>query len=304
MEKVQKIWLDGKFVNWSDAKIHILTHSLHYGGGVFEGIRAYKTKTGASVFRLSEHIDRLFESAKTIEIKIPFTKKQIKQAVIEIIKVNKIQECYIRPIVFLGYGKMGLNPKGAPVQIAIAVWPWNAYLGDKQSISAKISKYIRPHPKSTEIHAKICGHYVNSILTSLEAQKAGFDEAILLDYQGYVAEGPGENIFIVKNNTIFTPNTNTILAGITRDTVIQIAKDQNIKIKEKNITIKELKSADEAFFCGTAVEICSIEKIDNIIINKNKVGKITQIIKENYNSLVRGENKKYLKWLTFVKQYD
>lgn len=301
MEELKKIWMDGKFVDWQEANIHILTHTLHYGGGIFEGIRAYKTNKGPAVFRLPEHIDRFFYSASALEMEIPFSKQEIKQAILETIKINQIEECYIRPIAFFGYGKMGLNPKGAPVQTAIAVWPWGAYLGGKETISVKISKYIRLHPKSTIADAKITGHYVNSILSSLEIQKAGFDEALLLDYEGYVAEGPGENIFIVKNNKLYTPPLGTILDGITRDSVIEIAKDLGIKNQEKKITVKELKSADEAFFSGTAAEICPIGKIDNTLINNGKMGEITEKIKDLYQKIVHGKEEKYFHWLQFYK---
>ena len=301
MEQTKKIWFDGKFVDWEDAKIHVLTHALHYGSGIFEGIRAYKTEKGPAIFRLSEHIDRFFYSASALDMEVPFSKEEIVNAVLEIVKVNEIEECYIRPIVFFGYGKMGLNPKGSSVQAVIAVWPWGAYLGDKEAIRVKISKYIRIHPKSTIADAKITGHYVNSILAFLEIQKAGFDEALLLDYKGYIAEGPGENIFIIKNKKFFTPCLETILAGITRDSVIKIAKDLGFEVEEKKFTVEELKSADEAFFSGTAVEICPIGQIDETLINQGNIGEITQRIKEIYSRIVRGKEQRYLNWLTFVK---
>ncbi len=299
MKELKKIWIDGKFVDWQEAKIHILTPTMHYGGGVFEGIRAYRTNKGAAVFRLSEHIDRLFYSASVLEMEMPFSKEEIKQAILETIRINNIDECYIRPIIFFGYGEMGLNPSKAPVRTAIAVWPWGAYLG-KDVVSAKISKYMRLHPRSIVSDAKICGYYANSILASLEVRKAGFDEALLLDYQGNVAEGPGENIFIVKNNKLFTPSTGAILPGITRSSVMEIAKNNGIEIEEKTITADELKSADEAFFSGTAVEICSIGKIDDTLIGSGKSGKITQKIKEAYTRAAEGSEEKYLKWLTFA----
>ena len=299
MEKLEKIWSDGKLVDWDEATVHLLTHTLHYGGGVFEGIRAYKTKEGPAIFRLAEHVDRLFYSASVMEMDVPFSKEEIKKAVSETIKVNKVEECYIRPIIFFGYEKMGLNPTGSPVNTSIAVWPWDAYLG-KEVVSVKISKYIRPHPKSTVIDAKICGSYANSILASLEIKKAGFDEALLLDYRGLVAEGPGENIFIVKDGKIFTPPLGSILGGITRNSIIQIAKDLNISIKEKDITVEELKSADEAFFSGTAAEICAIGKIDDTTINEERMGIITKKIKETYFNAIHGKSKEYSKWLTIV----
>jgi branched-chain amino acid aminotransferase len=297
MEKTKKIWLDGKFIDWDKAKIHILSHTLHYGGGVFEGIRTYKTEKGPAVFRLKEHIKRFFYSAGVLEMKIPFSQSEIKKAVIELIKVNGLVEGYIRPISIFGYGKMGLSPKGAPVKTAIIAWPWKSYLGEKP-VKVKISKYIRLHPKSINVKAKICGHYVNSILASLEAKRNGFQEALLLDYQEFISEGPGENIFMVKKGIIFTPPAASILPGITRDTVIKIAKDLGIKVKEENIKPREIKKADEIFFSGTAAEICPIGQIDNIIINKRRIGPITSRIKNFYQDIIQGKKKKYFKWLT------
>jgi branched-chain amino acid aminotransferase len=299
MLKTNKIWFNGKFVDWQKAKVHLLTHSLHYGSSVFEGIRCYQTEKGLAVFRLPEHLERFFYSAKSISMEIPFSKKEIKEAILKIIKINRLKECYIRPIAWFTEG-MGLHTKGIPVQVAIAVWPWKAYLGEKP-LKVKISKFIRIHPKSTIPDAKISGNYINSILASQEAKKAGFDEALLLDYQGYLAEGPGENIFIAKDNQLFTPERGSILPGITRDSIIKIARDSGIKVIEKKITPKELKLADEAFFVGTAVEVCLIKKVDNILINKGKIGKITKKIREIYQKIIRGKEKKYLKWLTFVK---
>lgn len=301
MKEVKKIWLDGKFIDWQEAKIHILTHTLHYGGGVFEGIRAYQTKKGTAVFRLKEHIERFFYSASCLEMKLPFSKKEIEKAILETIHINELKECYIRPLAFFGYGKMGLHPADIPINIAITVWPWGAYLGEKETVSVKISQYLRLHPQSIISQAKICGYYVNSILSSLEVKKLGFDEALLLDFEGYIAEGPGENIFMIKNNELYTPSLGTILPGITRDSIIKIAKDLNILVKEKKITPQEIKLADEVFFTGTAVEVCPIGKIDEILINQEKIGKITKKIKNIYNRVVRGQEKKYQKWLTLIK---
>lgn len=300
MEKVEKIWLDGEFIDWEKANIHLLTHTLHYGGGVFEGIRAYSTKKGTAVFRLPEHINRFFYSASCLAMDLSFSKEQIREAILKTISINKIKECYIRPIAFFGYGKMGLNPEGAPIRVAIAVWPWGPYLGEKSAIDVKISKFIRIHPESTIADAKICGNYVNSILASQEIKKEGYDEALFLDYKGYVAEGPGENIFIVKDNELYTPQEGSILPGITRDSVIQIAQDLSFQVKEKEITTEELKAADEAFFVGTATEICPIGRIDDVSINKGVVGDKTQKIKEVYKRIVRGEENKYLNWLSIV----
>ncbi|MDI6602891.1 MAG: branched-chain amino acid transaminase [Patescibacteria group bacterium] len=300
MEEQKKIWLDGKFIDWKEAKIHILTHTLHYGGGAFEGIRAYQTEKGTSVFRLKEHIERFFYSASFLEMRIPFLKEEIERVILETIKINELKECYIRPIAFFGYGKMGLNPIGAPVNLAIAVWPWGAYLDEEKPVAVKVSKYRRLDPQSIVSEAKICGYYINSIFATLEAQKAGFNEALLLDSQGYVAEGPGENIFLVKKGELFTPSLGSILPGITRDSVIKIAKDLGIEVKEKKITLEELKLADEVFFTGTAAEVCPIGKIDETLINQGKIGKVTEKIKNFYQRVVHGREEKYLNWLTLV----
>ncbi len=299
MEKTKYIWLNGKFVKWQQAKIHVLSHALHYGSAVFEGIRLYNTIKGPAIFRLNEHIERLFNSAKVFSMRIPFSKKDIKNAIIKLVKINKINQGYIRPIVFYGYGKMGLNPEGAELNIAIAVWPWGKYL--KEKVKVIVSDFIRLHPQSVISTAKVSGYYVNSIFATMEAKKKKYDEAILLDFRGYVAEGPGENIFIVKKNTLYTPKPGSILLGITRDSVIKIAKDLGIKTFEKDISVKELLNADEAFFTGTAAEITPIFKIDKKLINKGKIGPITQKIKETFEKIVRAELKNYYKWLTFVK---
>lgn len=300
MEEVKKIWFNGKFVDWKQAKVHILTHTLHYGGGVFEGIRAYKTQKGPAVFRLKDHIKRFFNSVLPIEMKIPFSPEEIERTILDLIKINKIDECYIRPIAVFGYGKMGLNPEGSSIDTAVIIWPWHAYLGDKP-IKVKISKFIRPHPKSIISEAKITGYYINSILASLEAKNSGFDEALLLDFKGFIAEGPGENIFMAKDNKLFTPFEGSILPGITRDSVMKMAEDLGILVQKKNITIGELKLADELFFTGTAVEICPIGQIDNTLINNGKTGKITEKIKNLYQRIIRGKEEKYLNWLSFVK---
>lgn len=300
MKEVKKIWMDGELIDWHDAKVHILTHSLHYGGGVFEGIRAYKTSKGPAVFRLKEHIDRFFYSVGVLEMELGFSKEEIIQAVLDTIGANKVEECYIRPLAFFGYGKMGLSPQGAPVQVAVAVWPWSAYLGEKEAVDVKVSKYMRLHPKSTDTNAKICGHYANSILASLEVKRAGYDEALFLDYQGFVAEGPGENIFFVKDGELLTPSKENILAGITRDSIIKIAGDLGVGVEEKKITPQEAKAADEAFFTGTAVEVCPVAKIDEAVIGEGKTGEVTKRIEEVFEEAVRGQKQEYLSWLTFV----
>lgn len=300
MDETEKIWMDGKFVDWKDAKIHVLTHSLHYGSGVFEGIRFYKTEKGPAIFRLKEHVERLLYSAQALKMKIPFSKEEIMQAIKETVKINKIDEGYIRPISFFGYGKMGLNPEGASLSFAIAVWPWGAYLGE-EAVKIKTSKFIRIHPKSLVADAKICGHYVNSILANLEAKEAGFDEALLLDYKNNIAEGPGENLFIAKNDVIKTPKLGTILPGITRDSIIKIARDLGYEVKEENLKLEDLYMANEAWYTGTAAEVTAIKQVDGKTIGNGKIGPITKILKEKYSNIVKGKDKKYLDWLTFVK---
>jgi branched-chain amino acid aminotransferase len=301
MDKTEKIWMDGKFIDWDDAKTHVLAHTLHYGAGVFEGIRFYKTGKGPAVFRLKEHIERLFKSASSISMKPTFTKEQVAKAVLDTIKINKIESGYIRPIVYFGYGKMGLNPEGADINTVIAVWPWGSYLGE-ESVKVKISKFIRIHPKSTHADSKICGHYVNSILASLEAKNAGYNEALLLDYKGNVAEGPGENLFCVKDGKIYTPPLGNILPGITRDSIIKIAKDQGIEVIEKDITPDELKKSDELFFSGTAAEVTAIKQVDNTKIGNGDMGPITAKLRKIYLDVVKGKDKKYIKWLSFVEK--
>lgn len=296
MQKVKKIWFNGKLVDWDKAKIHILTHTLHYGSGVFEGIRCYETSLGPAVFRLDDHLKRLFNSAKYLNLKIPYSLQELKKAIVNLIKLNKVKNCYIRPICFYGYGKMGLDPEGAEINVAIALWEWPKYL--KESVKVKISKFIRLHPQSVVSSAKVCGYYVNSIFATFDAKNSGYDEALLLDYKGFVAEGPGENIFMVKNKTLYTPKLGSILPGITRNTVFEISKDFGYKVIEKDITLKELFNADELFFTGTAAEITPIIQINQY---KKKFGEVTQKIKDLYKEIVTGKVKKYYKWLSFVK---
>ncbi|MBU4216373.1 branched-chain amino acid transaminase [Candidatus Parcubacteria bacterium] len=292
------IWLNGKFIDSSKATVPILNHSLHYGSAVFEGIRCYDTADGPAIFRLKDHIDRLFYSAKTIGMEVPYSKGDILEATKVLIKKNKLKECYIRPIIFYGE-KMGLLPVGAPVHFAIAAWSWGKYL-EKDSVSIKISPYVRIHPQSSVMGAKISGHYSNSIIAALDAKKSGFDEALLLDYKGNIAEGPGENIFFVKGKKVFTPKRDSILPGLTRDSVIRILKDKKFAVVEKNIRPAEIKNFEEAFFTGTAVEINAIGKIDNKLIGKGNIGTVAKDIKESYADIVRGKIPKYRKWLDFI----
>jgi branched-chain amino acid aminotransferase len=295
----KKIWLNGKLVDWNKAAIHVLAHGLHYGSAVFEGIRFYDAGKSPAIFQLTAHTKRLFYSAKAIGMKIPFAEAEINKAIIQTVKVNKVKSGYIRPLAFYDYGKMGLNPTGAPVSLAIACWPWGSYLGGKP-IRVKTSKYIRIHPDSLVADAKVSGHYVNSILASLEIQKAKVDEALFLDYKGNLAEGPGENLFFVKKGIIYTPKLGSILAGITRNSVMQIARDLKIPVKEGSYKLRDLYSADEAFFSGTAAEIQPIGILDGKKIHDGKTGKITAQIREIYMDAVAGKVSRYQKWLTKV----
>ncbi len=301
MDKTDFIWMNGKLVKWDDAKIHVLVHALHYGSGVFEGVRFYNTDKGPAVFRLKEHIARLLKSAKVFEMNVPYSQEQLEKATLETIAKNKINAGYIRPIIFFGYGKMGLNPVGAPVDTVIAVWPWGSYLGE-EAVKVKISKYMRIHPKSLVSDAKVTGHYVNSILASLEAKAAGFEECLLLDFTGNIAEGPGENLFVVKKKKLFTPPLGNILPGITRDSIMKIAKDLGYEIEEKVISVKEAKSADECFFTGTAAEVTGIKQIDDVTIGNGEVGPITKQLKSAFLDVVKGKNKKYESWLSYARK--
>ncbi len=300
MTETKYIWLNGKLIAWKDANTHIMTHTLHYGSGAFEGIRFYETKNGPAIFRLKEHVDRLFATAEMIKMKIPFTKKQIFDAIVLTVKNNKIKSGYIRPICYFGYGLMGLDTSKCTVDVAIACWPWGAYLGDealKHGIKTKIStdhkRVFGPLNK-----AKINGNYYNSSLAKFEAKNEGYEECIMLDDRGFIAEATGENLFIIKNSVIITPKEGSILLGITRNSLMTIAKDLGYKVVEKNITKKDLLSADEAFLCGTAAELTPIQSING---KKLKRIDITLKIQKAYFDIVRGENKKYFKWLTVVK---
>jgi len=295
--------MDGKLVDWDKANVHILTHTLHYGLGVFEGIRCYSTPKGSAIFRLDEHVDRLFASAHIFNIEIPYSKQDIRQAIITTVRTNKLRECYIRPLVYIGYGAMGLYPKGNPINVAIAAWPWGAYLGDEgleKGIKVKVSSFTRHHVNSSMARAKVCGHYVNSQIAKKEAIACGYDEALLLDPEGYVSEGSGENIFILRNGRIKTTPLTTILEGITRDSIITIARDQKIPVAEERFTRDEIYIADEAFFTGTAAEVTPIREIDNRKIGIGSRGKLTRKLQTIFFDIVKGKNKKYESWLTKI----
>lgn len=293
-----KIWYNGEFVDWKEAKVHVLSHALHYGSGVFEGIRSYATEKGAFIFRLKEHIERMYYSAKLYKIKIPYSKEEIKNAIKETIRINKLDECYIRPIAFYGFHHLGVNPKDCPVECAIGVWRWGAYLGEealKKGIRCTFSSWIKIHPNMLPVIAKAVGQYINSMLAVMDAKEKGFDEAIMLDNHGYVSEGPGENIFIVKNSIIYTPGLESaILPGVTRDTVITLARDMGYEVVEKPITKGEVMTAAEVFFTGTAAEVTPIREIDNVTIGEGRIGEITEKIQRKFFDVVNAKEKKYI----------
>lgn len=305
VEKLKKIWMNGRLVDWDDAKVHILSHTLHYGMGVFEGIRCYRCKDGSSaVFRLKEHTNRLFNSAHIAQIPVPFSREEINKAIINTLKANNLKEGYIRPLIFIGEGEMGLFISKYNVQVAVIVWSWGAYLGDeglKKGIRAKISSYTREPVNVLMTKAKIVGNYVNSIMAKKEVKLAGYDEAILLDPEGFVSEGSGENIFIVRNGYIKTTPLTSILEGITRDSVMRIAKDEGIPLVEERFSRDELYCADEVFLTGTAAEVTPVREVDDRIIGEGLPGPVTKKIQKIFFDAVKGKISKYKGWLTPVK---
>ncbi len=297
------IWYDGKLVPWRDATTHVLTHSLHYGLAVFEGVRAYKTPDGPAIFRLAEHTQRLFNSGRIYLMQIPYDKEQLMAAQREVVRANKLDSCYLWPIAFYGSEKMGVSPKGAQVHVAIAAWPWGAYLGEEalaQGIRVKISSYARQHVNVTMPRAKVASTYANSILANNEALQDGYDEALLLDTDGFVAEGSGENVFIVKDGVLLEPEIASALTGITRSTVHALAADLDIKVVTRRLTRDDLYIADEAFFTGTAAEVTPIREIDNRRIGPGSRGPVTTKLQQAFFDLVAGHNPKYAHWLTPV----
>lgn len=299
MDTTSHIWKNGTLIPWDEATTHVLTHTMHYGAGVFEGIRAYKTEQGTAVFRLREHMERLLYSARVLQMDCGFTLEQLMEAVLETLRVSGLEQGYIRPLIYLGYGKMGLNPTGAPVDTIIACWPWGKYLGHDQ-LKVKISPYIRIHPKSTVADAKIVGHYSNSILSVLDLRGSEFHESLLLDYEGYVAEGPGENIFMVKDRVVMTPSKGSILPGITRDTVMTLARDLGYEVREGKFTQEELLSSDEVFFTGTAAEVTPIAQINDHVYGNGEPGPVTAHLKETYMNVVMAKAPAYADYLTYV----
>ena len=300
----EAIWMDGKLVDWADARIHILTHGLHYGSGVFEGIRAYTTSRGAAVFRLNDHIRRLVRSAHVYHMEIPFSPDELADAVKETLRANHLRACYIRPLVYRGSGEMGLNPLPAPVNVAVAAWPWGLYLGQETvqtGVRAKISSWKRSDHNILPPGAKATGQYINSSLAKMEALKAGYDEAILLNMSGHVTDGSGENVFIVRDGVLYTPPISAgCLDGITRDSIMVIAKDLGYEVAERNLSRFDLYTADEAFFTGTASEVVPIREVDDRRLGANGRGPITKELQDAFLAAAHGEDEGYLGWLSFV----
>jgi branched-chain amino acid aminotransferase len=305
LSKTDFIWMDGELVNWDDAKIHVLTHSLHYGCGVFEGIRAYSTPDGPGVFRLTDHINRLFDSAKIFLIDIPFSRAQLVEAVKQTVVANNMQECYIRPLVYLGYGEMGLLTLNCAVKVAVAVWPWGAYLGEEgieKGVRVKISSWQRHDPNAMPPAAKGTGMYINSSMAKAEALKSGYDEAILLSPQGYVSECTGENIFVLRNERLLTPPVSAgALQGITQDSVLTIARDLGLDVEFANILRSDLYIADEAFMTGTAAEVVPIRSVDDRVVGEGTPGPVTRKIQETYRAAVRGQVDQYRRWVEYAR---
>ena len=298
-----KIWMDGKLIEWRDAKIHVLAHTLHYGMGVFEGVRAYKTPEGTAIFRLKEHTRRLFNSAKIFQMAMPFDEATLEAAQREVVRANNLESCCIRPLVWIGSEKLGVSAKGNTIHVAIAAWPWGAYLGEEgleRGIRVKTSSFTRHHVNVSLVRAKASGYYINSILANQEATGLGYDEALLLDTEGYVSEGSGENVFIVRNGVIYTPDLASCLDGITRDATLTIARDLGIEVREKRITRDEMYCADEAFFTGTAAEVTPIRELDDRVIGEGRRGPVTKRIQDAFFAAVGGTDEKYKKWLTLV----
>ena len=297
------IWYDGKLVDWRSATTHVLTHTLHYGMGVFEGVRAYKTDKGAAIFRLQEHTDRLFNSAHILQMKMPFSKQEISDAMCAAVRENKLESAYIRPMAFYGAEAMGIAAKTLSTHVICAAWSWGAYMGDEaltRGIRVKTSSFSRHHVNITMCKAKANGNYMNSILAHQEAAQDGYDEALLLDVDGFVAEGSGENVFIVRKGKLITPDLTSALEGITRDTIVQLAGELGIEVIEKRITRDEVYTADEAFFTGTAAEVTPIRELDNRAIGTGTRGPITEKLQALYFDVVKGKSAKHADWLTLV----
>jgi branched-chain amino acid aminotransferase len=299
-----KIWMDGQMVEWRDAKIHVLSHTLHYGCGAFEGVRAYKTAQGTAIYRLQEHTQRLFNSAKILRMNIPFSQEEVMQAQKDVVRMNNLESCYIRPLTWIGSQKLGVSPRGNKIHVMVAAWAWGAYLGEegmKRGIRVKTSSFTRHHVNITMTQAKAVSNYSNSILANMEALDEGYDEALLLDPAGFVSEGAGENIFVIKDGVVYTPDLSAgALNGITRNTILHICKDLGLELIQKRITRDEIYIADEAFFTGTAAEVTPIRELDRIEIGAGSRGPITEKIQTAFFDIVNGRNPKYAAWLSQV----
>lgn len=304
MDPTDLIWMNGEFVAWEDAKVHVLTHGLHYGTGVFEGVRCYDTDLGPAVFRNQEHVERLLRSAELYYMPVPYSAEELRNATLELVARNGLSSCYIRPIVYRGYGQMGLNPLDAPVDVTIACWEWGVYLGEegkRNGIRAKVSSWRRISPDSLIPHAKASGQYLNSVLAKVESVKAGYEEAILLDDHGYVCEGTGENIYVVREGVIATPGqSNSILDGITRRSVMQIAEDLGYRVVERDIGRAELYLADEIFMSGTAAELVPVREVDDHRIGAGEPGEITRVMQTAFDEAIHGRSERYREWLDVV----
>ncbi len=297
------IWMDGKLVPWKEATVHVLAHSLHYGLGVFEGIRFYQQPVGSAVFRLREHVERLLGSARIVQMKIPYAQNEIERAVLDVVRASGVASGYIRPIAFIGYGEMGLFVQNNPIHLCVAAWPWGTYLGEeglKNGIRVCVSSFWRHHVNISMTRAKVTGYYVNSQLAKQEAKQAGYDEALLLDTEGYVAEGPGENIFIVRKGTLRTTPPTSILEGITRDAILQLAQERDIPAVQTRFTRDDLYLADEAFFTGTAAEVTPIREVDGRVIAAGKPGPVTQALQSAFFDVVSGKDARHAEWLTRI----
>ena len=303
-DKENKVWMDGEFVEWKDANISVLSHVVHYGTSVFEGIRAYENENGVAVFRLKEHVQRLFDSAKIYKIDIPFTQEEIEEAILETLRVNDLKACYIRPIVFRGYGELGVNPLGCPVNVVIAAWEWGSYLGEEgmaNGVDIGVSSWRKPAPDTFPALAKCGANYMNSQLAKLEAIDNGFDEAIMLDYEGHVSEGSGENIFLVENGKLFTPSmSSSNLKGITRDSIMTVARDLGYEVVEEIISRERLYSADEVFFTGTAAEVTPIRSIDHRQIGIGRRGPISEKLQSTFFDIVEAKVEDKYGWLSYI----
>ena len=308
VEPTDLIWMNGEFVAWEDAKVHVLTHGLHYGTGVFEGVRCYETPRGPAVFRNADHVERLFRSAELYYMEIPFSAEELRAATLELVARNGMDSCYVRPIVYRGYGSMGLNPLDSTVDVAISCWEWASYLGEegkRDGVRAKVSSWRRISADSLIPHAKASGQYLNSVLAKVDSVKSGYDEAILLDDAGHVCEGTGENIYIVRDGEIVTPGQhNAILDGITRRSVIQIAQDLGYKVVERNIARAEMYLAEEVFLSGTAAEIVPVREVDDHPIGAGKPGEITRVLQSTFDDVIHGRSERYREWLDFVRPVD